>query len=71
MQVDCYPVLGFQDHDFSPSMHATCHSSATIVQHELVTPSSGLLAPPVSSLCPDANGKIDLLEIGSSDSLTL
>ena len=71
MQVDRYPALRFQDHDFSPSMHATCCSPTAIVQHELVTPSSSLLALPVSSLCPDANGKIDLLEIGSSDSLTL
>ena len=43
---------------------ATCHSDPT-------TPSSVLLTPPVSSLCPDANEGIDPLMFGSSDWLTL
>ena len=34
------------------------------VQHDLITPLSALLAPPVSSPCLDGNGGIALLEIG-------
>ena len=67
MQLNRYPALHFQDHSFSSSGHATSPSPIQIVQHELVTPSSALLAPPVSFPCPNANGGIDLLEIGSSD----
>ena len=64
--LDCYPALRFQDHCFSPSGHATGRSPTAIIRHELVTPSFALLAPPISSPCSDANGGIDLLEIGSA-----
>ena len=61
------PSTSFQDHGFSPSGLATFRSLATIIRHELVTPSSALLALHVSSPCPNINGGINLFAVGSSD----
>ena len=55
-----------RSHPFS-TWALTGRSHAAGVQHDPVAPSSTLLAPPVSSPCPDANGGIDLLAIGSLD----
>ena len=70
-QLDRYLVHLFQDRGFFLSRSITGHFPTTIVRHELITLSSALLAPPVSSPCPDANRGIDLLAIRSSDWLTL
>ena len=61
----------FQDHGFSLSGPATGHSPTTSIRCGLAAPSSVLRAPPVSSPCPDANGGIDPLMIGSLNWLTL
>ena len=70
-QLDRYLVHLFQDREFSLSRLATDHSPTTSVWHGLAAPLSTLLAPPVSSSCPNANGGIGPLAIGSSDWLTL
>ena len=70
-QLDRYLVHLFQDRNFSLSGPATGHSLAASVRHGLAAPSSVLLAPLVSSPCPDTNGGIDLLAISSSEGLTL
>ena len=70
-QLNRYLVHLFQDHGFFLSKSITGRFPTTIIQHELITPSSALLASPVSSPCSEANGGIDLLAIGSSDWLTL
>ena len=57
--------------NFSLFRPITSHSLVVVVQHGLAAPSSILLAPSVSSPCPDANGGIDLLMAKSSDWLTL
>ena len=61
----------FQDRDFSPYGLATGHSPAAIIRHDLVTSSSTLFAPLVSSPCPDTTGGISHLVIGLLDWLTL
>ena len=61
----------FQDRGFSLSGPLTSHSPTASIRCGLAAPSSVLLAPPVSSPCPDANGGIDPLVIGSLDWLTL
>ena len=71
MQLDRYLVHLFQDHGFSSSGLAIGHSPIAIVRHDLVTPSSVLLAPLVSSPCPDANGGIGPLAIRLPNWLTL
>ena len=48
----------------------TGRSHVAGVQHDLVTPSSVLLVPSVSSPCLGVNGGIDFLAIGSSGCLT-
>ena len=58
MTMGSFPLLRVIGRTFGP---ITSRSPATIVRHELVTPSSVLLAPPVSSPCLDANGGIDIL----------
>ena len=50
---------------------ANDHFHAADVQHDPASPSSALLAPPVSSSCLDANERIDLQAIGSLGCLTL
>ena len=70
-QLNRYLIHLFQDPDFSLSRPTTGHSPASSVRRGLAAPSSTLLAPPVSSLCPNANGGIGPLAIGSSDWLTL
>ena len=47
------------------------HSHAANDQHDLTTPSSVVLVPPAFSPCPDVNGGLDLLAIGSLECLTL
>ena len=71
MRHDCYLARLFQDRRFFQSGSATGHSHTVSIRPDLVTPLSVFLIPPVSSPCLDANGGIDLLEIGSSDWLTL
>ena len=61
MQLDHHLVHFFQDRDFSLSRLITGHSPIASVRRGLTTPYV-LLASPVSSPCPDANGGIDLLE---------
>ena len=46
---------------------ATSRSHAASVQHDLITHSSPLLVPPISSPCLDANGGNDFPAIGSLD----
>ena len=70
-QLDRYLVNLFQDRDFFLFGIATGHSSTASVRRDRATPSSIFLAPLISSPCLDANGGIDPLAIGSSDSLTL
>ena len=70
-QLNRYLVHLFQDRNFFLSWSEIGRSPTTIIQHELVTPSYVLLAPPVSSPGLDVNGRIDLLVIGSSDWLTM
>ena len=65
---DCYLAhLFHQDLVFFLPEPATDRSHAAGVQHDPVTPSSALLALPISFPCLDANGGTDLLAIGSSD----
>ena len=71
MQLNRYLVHLFQDHGFSQSGPATGHSRAASIRHGLATPLSALLAPPVSSPCPNANGGIGPLVIRLPDWLTL
>ena len=71
MQLDRYLVHLFQDHDFSLFRPVIDHSPAASVRHGLAAPSSVLLAPLVSSPCPEAKGGIGPLTIGSSDWFTL
>ena len=61
----------FQDCSFFLSGFVTGHSPTASIRHDPITPSSVLLAPPISSPCPDTNGGIDHLAIGSSDWLAL
>ena len=61
----------FQGRDFFQSGPVTGHSHAASVQLDLATLSSVLLVPSISPRCLDANGRIDLLAIGSLDLLTL
>ena len=61
----------FQDRDFSLSGPATSDSPIASICHDPETLSSVLLASFVSSPCPDANGEIDPLVIGSSNWLIL
>ena len=70
-QLDHYLIHLFQDPDFSLSGLATGHSPAASVRRGFEAPSSTLLAPPVSSLCLNADGGIGPLSIGSLDWLTL
>ena len=56
----------FQDWDFFQFGHATGRSHAVSARPNPTTLSSILLIPLAFSPCPDANGGIDLLEIGSS-----
>ena len=70
-QFDRYLINLFQDHGFSLSRLATGHSPTTNVQRGLAAPSFVLLALPFSSPCPNVNGGIDLLTIGSLECLTL
>ena len=67
VQLNRYLIHFFQDHDFSLSGPATGHFPAASIRCGFATPSSTLLAPPVSSPCPNANGGIGPLAIGSSD----
>ena len=55
----------FQDHSFFQSTPVIGHSHAISTQPNLATPSSVLLVPLAFSPCPDINGEIDLLVIGS------
>ena len=71
MQLDRYLVHLFQDRNFSLSRPVTGHSPAVSVRHSLAAPLFALLVPLISSPCPNANGGIDPLAIGSSDWLTL
>ena len=68
-QLNRYLVHLFQDRGFSLSGPTTSHSRVASFRHGLAAPSSVFLAPPVSSSCPNANGGIDLLAIGSSECL--
>ena len=70
-QLDRYLIYLFQDRGFSLSRPVTGHSPATSVRRGLASPSSTLLVPPISSLCPNANGGIGPHVIESSDWLTL
>ena len=71
MKLDCHLVHLFLDYCFSLSGPATGCSPAASIWCGLTAPSSALLAPPVSSPCPNANRGIGHLAIGSSDWLTL
>ena len=55
----------FQDREFFQSRLAIGHSSIVRAWLDLATLSSVFLVPLAFSLCPDANGRIDLLAIGS------
>ena len=68
---DHYLVRFFQDRDFFQSGLATNHSRVVSARPDLATLSSVLLVPLVFSPCPDANGGIDLLAIGSSECSSL
>ena len=70
-KLDYYLVHLFQDREFFQSRPLTSHFHATNVRHDLETPSPVLLVPPAFSPYLDSNGGIDLLEIGSSECLTL
>ena len=59
----------FQDHDFFQSGPTTGHSHSVSALPDLITPSSILLVPLAFSPCPDVNGGINLLTIGSSECL--
>ena len=70
-QLDRYLVHLSLDRGFSPFRPIISHYSAVSNWLGLTSPSYVLLASPVSSPCPDANGGIDLLAICSSNWLTL
>ena len=59
-------AIHFQDHNFFQSRLAAGHSRVVSARPGLATLSSVLLIPLSFSLCPDANGGISLLTIGSS-----
>ena len=61
----------FQNHDFFQSRPATGHSQVVNAQPDSATFSFVLLVPLAFSPCPDANGGIGLLAIGSSECLLL
>ena len=65
--LDHHLVHIFQDHGFSLSRPITGHSLTASIRRGFEASLSVLLAPPVSSPCREANGGIDLLEVGSSD----
>ena len=71
MHRDSYHVRLFQDHDFFQYGHAVGHSRVINARLDLATLSSVFLVPLTFSPCPDANGGIGLLTIGSSGCLTL
>ena len=60
-----YLTCLFQDREFCQSKPTTGHSHVVSARHYLATPSSILLVPLAFFSCPDANGGIDLLVIGS------
>ena len=68
-QLNRYLVSLFQDQGFSLSGPAIGHSPTASIRRGLAAPSSALLAPPVSSPCPNANGGIGPLSRSSSTQL--
>ena len=61
----------FRYHDFFQFEPATGHSHAISTRSDLETPSFFLLVLLAFSLCPDANGGINLLVIGLSECSSL
>ena len=60
----------FQDRGFFQSGPRTGRSRVVSAQPDLATPSSVLLVPLAFSPCPNIEGGIDLLAIGSSECLS-
>ena len=66
-----YLMRCFQDRDFFQSRLVAGHSSVVNSRPNLATFSSVLFVSLAFSPCPDANGGIDLLVIGSSECSSL
>ena len=65
MHRSCCPARLFQDHDFFQSRLTTGHSRVVSAQASLATLSFVLLVPLAFFPCPNANGRLGLLVIGS------